>query len=76
MPNPVGEKQPHKEADTWDGVEDDASKAKGNVEAEGAGGENNPMVCSYSGGSCRQRCIGHEVMVGKCYGTFICCVHM
>nr|AUG31298.1 antimicrobial-peptide [Alligator sinensis] len=74
MPNPVGENDPQKEADTWDEVEDDAWEAEGDVEAAGASGENSPMICGFSGGSCRTVCLISEVMAGKCYGSYVCCV--
>nr|AUG31297.1 antimicrobial-peptide [Alligator sinensis] len=74
MPNPVGEKDPEKEADIWDEVKDDAGEEEGDVEAEGAEGENSPMICGFSGGSCRTSCSSNEVMAGKCYGSYLCCV--
>ncbi|CAM5098506.1 unnamed protein product [Eretmochelys imbricata] len=42
---------------------------------EAPGGQSNPMVCSFSGGTCRNdRCVGKEVTSGMCYPGVVCCI--
>ncbi|KAG6934134.1 hypothetical protein G0U57_017733 [Chelydra serpentina] len=70
-PKPVPEDVPK----NLDAVEDDGIGVEDVDVAEAPGGQANPMVCTFSGGTCRlTSCASNEVTSGRCSPREWCCV--